>query len=224
MKPVYFFIVLAILIIVLKVQFPYAIVETDDKMHLLYSTLLLSVIALSVRSLPLNQTMKYATAWIGVFLVIIFAYSFKDEVMNSRIAAELLPNRARMNNDGSFSLRASKDGHFHVEALVNGVAIDFMIDTGASDIALSKKDAQRIGINLATLSYTRTYQTANGATGGAPIKLKRLQIGNLILDDFPASVNEGELNNSLLGMSALRGLGGFSVDGEQMIIGHKTDK
>ncbi|MEQ1789232.1 MAG: TIGR02281 family clan AA aspartic protease [Rickettsiales bacterium] len=223
MNRVYFFIALAILIIVLMVQFPYALSNTDDKMHLLYSTLLLSVIALSVRNLPLNETLKHATAWIGVFLVIIFAYSFKDEFLNSRIAAELMPNRARMNNDGSFSLRASRDGHFHVEAKVNGVAVNFMIDTGASDIALSKEDAKRIGIDTENLAYTRTYQTANGATGGAPIKLKRLQIGDFILDNFPASVNEGKLNGSLLGMSALRELGGFSVNGEQMIIGKQTN-
>lgn len=219
MKFVYLFIAIAILIAFLIAQFPYAISGTDNKMHLVYSTLILSLCALSARSLPLNQTMKYAAAWLGVFLAIIFAYSYKDEFLNSRIAAELMPNRARMNHDGSLALRASQDGHFHVEAKVNGVAVDFMIDTGASDVALSREDAQRIGINLATLSYTRTYQTANGATGGAPIKLKRLQIGDFTLDNFPASVNEGELETSLLGMDALRKLGGFRMDGDKMVIG-----
>lgn len=223
MNRILFFVAIAVLIAFLIAQFPYAISKTDDKMHLVYSMLLLSVIALSARSLPLNQTLKYVVAWIAVFLVIIIGYSYKDELLNTRIAAELLPNRARLSADGNLAIRASADGHFHVEAFVNGVAVNFMIDTGASDVVLSKQDAQRIGINTDALSYSRTYQTANGVTGGAGIKLKRLQIGGFILDNFPASVNDGEMDGSLLGMTALKQLGGFKIDGDQMIIGKPTN-
>lgn len=221
---IYLLIALAILVAFLAAQFPYAISKTDDKMSLVYSTLLLSIIALSARSLPLNQTVKYTLAWLGIILLMVFAYSYKDTLLNTRIMAELLPNRARMNDNGTFAIRASEDGHFHVEAMVNGVAVNFMVDTGASDVVLSKEDAQRIGINPATLNYNRTYLTANGATGGAAIKLKRLQIGNFILDNFPASVNEGKLEGSLLGMSALRELGGFRIEGDEMVIGKPANQ
>ncbi len=130
-----------------------------------------------------------------------------------------MPNRAQLHNNGSFSIRASADGHFHIEAKVNGVPINFMIDTGASDVVLSKSDAKRIGINTDELNYSRTYKTANGTTGGAQVKLKRLQIGGFMLDNFQASVNQGDLDNSLLGMSALRELGGVSINGDEMVIG-----
>ncbi len=223
MKKVFFLIALAILIAFLVAQFPYALTKTDDKMHLVYSTLLLSVIAFSARSLPLNETLKYSLMWLAIILLIVLGYSYKDELMNSRIMAELLPNQARISGDGKIAIRASNGGHFYIEAKVNGVAVNFMIDTGASDVALSKQDAQRIGIDTQTLAYTRTYQTANGTTGGAPIKLKRLQIGNFILDNFPASVNQGELGSSLLGMTALRKLGGFTIEGDEMIIGKQTN-
>jgi aspartyl protease family protein len=133
-----------------------------------------------------------------------------------------MPNRARVQADGTMLLKASRGGHFYVEARVNGVPVNFMIDTGASDIALNKADAERIGFDTEKLNYTRTYMTANGATGGAPVKLKRLQIGDFTLDDFPASVNQGELGTSLLGMSALRELGGFRIDGDQMVIGKEN--
>jgi|CXWL01.1.fsa_nt_gi aspartyl protease family protein len=223
MNRIIFFVAIAILITFLAVQFPYAVVKSDDKMQLVYSTLLLSIVALSIRSLPLNQTLKYVGALVLVFLVIIIGYSYKDSILNTRIAAELLPNRARVSDDGKIAIRASNGGHFYIEAKVNGVAVNFMIDTGASDVVLSKQDAQRIGINTETLSYNRTYYTANGATGGAGIKLKRLQIGDFILDDFPASVNQGEMGNSLLGMTAIKQLGGFKIDGDEMVIGKTSN-
>ncbi len=219
MNRIIFFVAVALLITFLALQFPYILDKGDAKMHLLYSTIILSVVALSLRKIPITQTIKYAGSWIAVFLVIIIGYSYKDSILNTRIAGELLPNRARVYGDGSVAIRASRGGHFYIEAKVNGVAINFMIDTGASDVVLNKEDAQRIGINTDTLSYNRTYQTANGATGGAGIKLNRLQIGDFILDDFPASVNQGELGNSLLGMSAIKQLGGFKIDGDEMVIG-----
>lgn len=220
MKKIYFFIAIAILVVFLALQFPYALSKTDDKMHLLYLGILLSICGLSARRLPLNQTMRYAAIWLCLILAIIFAYSFKDDLLNTRIAAELMPNRARINSDGNIIIRASEDGHFHIEAKVNGVPVNFMIDTGASDVVLTKHDASRIGIDTNELNYSRTYKTANGATGGAQVKISRLQIGNFILDDFPASVNQGDLDNSLLGMSALRRFGGFKIEGEQMVIGN----
>jgi aspartyl protease family protein len=222
MRRIVFAVILVALIAFLFSQFPYALSKTDDKMNLAYLVAILSICALSARKLPLNQTVRYSVIWLGVILAIIFAYSYKDALLNSRIMAELLPNRARVDAEGNLVIRASQDGHFHIEARVNGVPVNFMVDTGASDVVLSKNDARRIGLNPDTLSYSRTYLTANGATGGAPVKLNRLQIGQFTLDDFPASVNRGELDSSLLGMSALRRLGGFSIVGDEMIIGNQT--
>ncbi len=220
MKKIYFFIAIAILVAFLALQFPYALSKTDDKMQLLYLGILLSICGLSARRFPLNQTMRYSAIWFCLIFAIIFAYSFKDDLLNSRIMAELMPNRARINSDGNIVIRASQDGHFYIEAKVNGVPVNFMVDTGASDVVLTQHDASRIGINTSELNYSRTYKTANGVTGGALVKLHRLQIGNSIIDDFPASVNQGELDNSLLGMSLLRKLGGFKIEGEQMVIGN----
>ncbi len=219
MNRIFFFIAIAILIAFLIAQFPYAVAKTDDKMQLVYSTLILSIVALGARSLPLSQTIKYSLVWLAVILLIVLGYSYKDTLLNTRIMAELLPNRARINAEGNIVIRASQNKHFHIEAKVNGVPVNFMIDTGASDVVLSKSDAQRIGIDTDALNYSRTYNTANGVTGGAIIKLNRLQIGDFVLDNFPASVNKGEMDGSLLGMSALRELGGFRIDGDEMVIG-----
>ncbi len=210
------------LVAFLAIQFPYAIKDDNDKMRLAYLGLLFSIVALGARRIPFNQAVKYSLIWLAIGTGIIFAFTKRDEIMNSQFMAVLNPNRPRINSEGNVTIQASADGHFHVEARVDGVPIDFMIDTGASDISLSRQDAQRIGIDTDSLNYSRTYHTANGVTGGAAIKLKRLQIANFILDDFPATVNEGELDVSLLGMSALRALGGFRIDGDKMVIGKEN--
>ncbi len=219
MNRIYFLIAIAILIGFLAMQFPYALAKTDDKMQLLYSTVLLAIMALGVRQIPLTQTLKYSLIWLAVILAIVLGYSYKDTILNTRIAAELLPNRARINAEGNVVIRASQDKHFHIEGKANGATINFMIDTGASDVVLNKSDAESLGIDTESLNYNRIYGTANGVTGGAVIKLKRLQIGNFNLDNFPVTVNEGELDSSLLGMSAIRELGGFKIDGDEMVIG-----
>jgi aspartyl protease family protein len=219
MKKIYILIAIAVLIAFLAIQFPYALSKSDDKMHLLYLGVLLSICGLSARKLPLSQTLRYAAIWAAILLIIIAAYSYKEEIMNTRVMAELMPNRARLSSDGNLMIRSSADGHFYIEAKTNGVPVNFMIDTGASDVVLSKTDAKRIGINTDELNYSRTYKTANGATGGAQVKLNRLQIGGFMLDNFQVSVNQGDLDNSLLGMSALRELGGVSINGDEMVIG-----
>ena len=220
MSRIFLYVGVAIIIAFLASQFPYALSSGDDKMQLVYLSLLLLVCTFFTRRIPLSQTLKYGLSWIVVFALIILGYSYRYEIMDSRLLVEIFPSHPRINADGNMTIHSSADGHFHIEAKINNVPVSFLIDTGASDIALSKQDAQRIGIDTSNLQYTRTYLTANGATGGAIVKLNRIQIGNVTLENFPASVTQGELQNSLLGMSALRKLGGFSINGDTMVIGH----
>ena len=211
------------LVAFLAYQFPYAIRNDDDKARLAYLSLLAVLVsggALATKRIPLSESLRYLAIWIGIMALLLLGYSYKGDLLNTRIAAVLLPNHARIGSNGSLLLRASADGHFYVEAEINGVPVNFMIDTGASDVVLSRQDAQRIGLNTEALSFTRRYSTANGMTRGAPIMLTQLSIASVTLDHFPASVNEGDLDNSLLGMTALNRLGGFSIQGDEMIIGH----
>jgi len=211
------------LVVFLAWQFPYAISGTEDKMQLLYSVTLLLMVGGGIaarRHFATSETLKYAAIWLVIILGIVLGYSYKNAILDSRLGAELVPNRPRLNGDGSVSITAREDGHFYIEAKVNGQPVEFLIDTGATDVTLSTADAKRIGLNPEALKYTRSYRTANGVTGGAPITLKRLAIGPFTLDNFAASVNQGQLDNSLLGMSALNALGGFRIEGRTLLIGN----
>ncbi len=115
-------------------------------------------------------------------------------------------------------LRAGGNGHFTLEAEVDGTPIDFMVDTGATTVVLSPRDASRVGLNPATLDYNAVFETGNGRTRVALVTIDELTIGSLDLYDVPAAVITKPMSMSLLGMSALKRLDGYEVDGNQMIL------
>ena len=162
--------------------------------------------------------LKYATVWIAIALLLVLGYSYRDVIMSSRLVAELMPSRPIVNAEGALVVRAGDNGHFFVDAEVNGAMVKFMIDTGASDIVLSPRDARRAGYALADLKYTRAYNTANGVVGGAPVMLDSLKVGPVEIRDIPASVNGAEMDGSLLGMTFLRQFREYRVEGNSLIL------
>lgn len=101
------------------------------------------------------------------------------------------------------TLPRDASGHFYADMVVNGVTIEFLVDTGATGIAMSRKDARAAGIDVLFLKYTLQAQTANGIVKMAPVHLRSVALGQTKLYDFPAHVLEGELQGSLLGMTFL---------------------
>ena len=128
--------------------------------------------------------------------------------------------RQRAHDDAEleYVVDAGPDGHYLIEAMVNGEPVEFLVDTGASDIVLTIDDAERLGLQPATLRYTQRFATANGEVRGAPVVLRELRIGQFSLFDVPASVNEAPLRVSLLGMNFLEQLNGYEVDDGRLIL------
>lgn len=151
-------------------------------------------------------------------LLLVLGYSYRYELENNRLVAELLPRHIRVNGNGSMEIRASMGEHFFVEGFVNSVPVRFLIDTGASDIVLSPYDAGRTGFRPETLEYSRVYTTANGYGKGAPVTLGEIKIGTVTLDSAAASVNQTDMEDSLLGMNFLRRLKSFHFEGDTLIL------
>ena len=105
---------------------------------------------------------------------------------------------------GSATFTADSRGHFIVNGLVNDITLRFMVDTGASMIALSKEDAARAGVNHME-GTRRRVQTANGTMPVYHVKLASVRVGDITLTNVDAVViaEEGKLPISLLGMSFL---------------------
>ena len=112
----------------------------------------------------------------------------------------------------------SKDGHFWTEALVNRGYINFLIDTGASVIALTPADAQIAGIKLHELKYIHTVSTAGGKVPAAYITLDNVSVGHIELRNIQAVVIKDGLANSLLGMSYLGELQKVEVNPDSLIL------
>lgn len=107
-------------------------------------------------------------------------------------------------NSRTITLTRGSNGHFLVDGMVDGRRLNFMVDTGASAIALRESDAARLGIHPARREYTARISTANGSIMAAPIDLNRVEIGNLIVRNVSALVLPDEaLGQNLLGMSFL---------------------
>jgi len=103
----------------------------------------------------------------------------------------------------STSINKAPDGHFWAEARVNSGSVRFLVDTGASVVALTPLDAQKAGFNLQALNYTAPIDTAAGRIMAAPIKLDLVAVGNVTVRNVRAVVIREGLPQSLLGMSYL---------------------
>jgi aspartyl protease family protein len=101
-------------------------------------------------------------------------------------------------------LKRGNGGHFWTDARVDGRRIEFVVDTGATAIALRESDAARLGLRPSDREYTVKVSTANGMTRAAPVVLKRVEIGDIVVRDVPALIQPDKaLGVNLLGMTFL---------------------
>ena len=108
-------------------------------------------------------------------------------------------------------------GQFHLHATVNGRDAEFLVDTGADVVALSKAEAERLGINVAPADFRPILRTASGTANGARVTIDRLVVSGQELHNVEAVVTEG-LEINLLGQSALRRVGKVELQGDHMVI------
>jgi len=110
-------------------------------------------------------------------------------------------------------------GHFMVDARVDGRRLGFMVDTGASVIALTARDAAALGIHPARREFTAEVRTANGIVHAAPAMLDRVEIGDLVVHNVAALVLPDEaLGENLLGLSFLSRLRRFEYSGGKLVL------
>jgi aspartyl protease family protein len=119
----------------------------------------------------------------------------------------------------SFSIPRDGRGHFATEGRIDGQRIGFMVDTGASVIALNESSAARFGLRPSRNDYRATVMTANGTVKAAPTRLAMVEIGGLVVRDVDAMVLPDEaLSENLLGLSFLSKLRRFEYANGQMVL------
>ena len=112
-------------------------------------------------------------------------------------------------------IRRKSDGSFLANGEVNGEALTLRVDSGAATIVLRQSDAESVGIDISNLTFNTPLKSANGTSYLAPVRLKSIKVGPLVVDDVEGLVAQpGTLNENLLGMSFLRRLTSYQVTGE----------
>ncbi|MEQ8825966.1 MAG: TIGR02281 family clan AA aspartic protease [Filomicrobium sp.] len=169
-----------------------------------------------------STSVKHLFVWAGLGLVLIAGYSYRAEFsdLGNRMMVELSPpgdgvEVAGPNGEVAVRIRKRPNGHFVATTRVNGSRMTMLVDTGASTVVLKPADADRAGINVSGLSFTTPVNTANGMTFAAPVRIRSISVGGIVLEDVPALVAKpGNLNESLLGMSFLRRLRSYEFSGD----------
>ncbi|WP_340692647.1 TIGR02281 family clan AA aspartic protease [Hyphomonas sp.] len=110
------------------------------------------------------------------------------------------------------------DGHYWTRADVDGTAVKFMVDTGASTVAITFRDAQRIGLKPEDLEYKWEIRTAGGVVHGAAVTLEKIRIGQVEVENVEGMVLREGLEQSLLGMTFLGELYSYEFRKSQLVI------
>jgi aspartyl protease family protein len=119
----------------------------------------------------------------------------------------------------SLSIPHNARGHFETEGRIDGQRIGFMIDTGASMIALNETSAARFGLRPSRGDYNATVTTANGTVKGARTRIAMIDVGGLVVRDVDAMVLPDEaLSENLLGLSFLSRLKRFEYANGMMVL------
>ena len=187
--------------------------DPDTRIRLLYLAVLLVFVAglfFWGQRRNLGRSLRDLLIWALIFAMAVIAYGFRDVLRN-----ELLPSAMVATGD-TIELRRASDGHFHATLSINGERVRFMVDTGASDVVLSRRDAANVGLDPDNLAYLGTANTANGQVPTATVRLGLVKFGNLTDTNVRASVTKGGLDSSLLGMSYLNRFASIQINGDTM--------
>lgn len=202
---------------------PDTLADEDNKLRFIYLLCLLAAfsggIVARLRA-NTNRTLAQLGIWVAIFCGLILLYSFRNDfgALGARLSGELMPRDGRVEGEQIMSYPLTENGHFQVRAEADGTPLDFMIDTGATDVVLTPAAAKRLGYDLNLLQFNKMAQTANGYVRGAAIVIGEFKVGTIVMHDLPATVNEVDMSSSLLGMAFLTRLKSWRVEGERITL------
>ena len=156
-----------------------------------------------------GKMLRIMTAWGLIFLGVIAGYGLWSDVRT-----ELIPQQTVIADGTAIEVGRHPGGHFHLVVEMNGVPVDFLVDTGATDIVLMLEDAERIGLDPETLPFIGRARTANGEVATAYTTIDQVTLGPVTHRNVPVAVNQADMPGSLLGMSYLSRFERLEISGD----------
>lgn len=146
----------------------------------------------------LGKTLQQAMIWGLIFLGVVAGVGLWGDIRST-----VMPQQSVLSGEGRIELPRAPDGHYYMTAQVNGHPTRFVVDTGATEIVLSRQDAEAAGIAPEDMIFSGRAFSANGPVATAPVRLDTLTIGPIEDRGVRAFVNDGDMRLSLMGMSYL---------------------
>ncbi len=161
----------------------------------------------------LGKMARQAAAWALIFLGAIAAVGLWSDIRDT------VAPRQTLVASGTIEVPRGPDGHYRLVLEMNGKPVEFIVDTGASDVVLTLRDARRIGIDTEALVFSGTAYTANGVVRTARARVGEVRLGDIVDHDLSVSITAGETDLSLLGMSYLQKFSRIEIaDGRMRLI------
>lgn len=160
----------------------------------------------------IGRLLQQALIWALIFLGALAAVGLWDDIRQTVRPAQSVVSGDRI------ELPRVPDGHYYMTAEVNGTPLRFVVDTGASQVVLTRADAEKVGIDTQSLNYLGRAFTANGGVRTAPVRLDSIAVGPVRHEDVRAVVNEGDMQGSLLGMSYLQLFSSIEIFGGKLVL------
>ena len=190
--------------------------DGDNLARLIYLVLLGSVIAgyfFAQNRNNLGKTAQQAAVWGLIFVGAVAVIGLWGDIRNS-----VMPSQSYIEGQATVIVPRSSDGHYYVTLEIDDTPVRFVIDIGASDVVLTQEDARKIGIDVNNLFFGGIANTANGEVSTARVKLHNVRLGEITDPVVAASVNAGEMDTSLLGMSYLQRYNKIELGGGKMVL------
>jgi aspartyl protease family protein len=223
MKYIYSFIISIIVIsgcIYLLMQINHNIeINKDNMMHILYFVLLMLFMFVNLFMQSKREIftgLRQLFVWMSLIFVLIGLYGLRYQIQDFFHVAmlNLMPSHPAIARDGKVQIAKSANGHYMLNAKVNGKLVYFLVDTGATDVSLTLEDALKVGVQVDGLIFNKPISTANGINYAALIFLESMIVGDIEIHNVRASVTKNGLDVSLLGMSFLSRLSSYSFSND----------
>jgi len=194
----------------------------DQNINLVFAigALVLVASALFSRRIGFGEIVRNILAWVAIFAVFIVGFSYQREILAvwSRVSGEMTGANEQLVVGDTLRIRQSADGHFWVDAKVNGLPVRFLIDSGATTTAMTLRTAQNAGIDISKSPIPVILTTANGSVEAQRGTIQSLQIGPMVAQDLPVVVAEEFGDSNVIGMNFLSKLGSWRVEGPVMVL------
>jgi aspartyl protease family protein len=190
---------------------------TGDQIgSLVYLGLLVTAIAgwlFASQRRNLGRLAQYAAVWSFIFIGAIVAVGLWTDIRQT-----VAPRQSVLMEGARIEVPQHVDGHYYLTLEINGAPIRFVVDTGATELVLSREDARRAGIDPDALIFSGRAFTANGTVETAPVTLAIVALGPAVDAGVRAVVNGSDMEDSLLGMTYLQRFERIEISGGRLVL------